>query len=479
MPIEFRCSDCKKPLRAPDKAAGKAMTCKACGTKNRIPAPRKKPARAPVKKPAGGVDEPVLSGDLAKEDARFTVCQKCGEQYLGDEPECPYCGFDQETGRYTKEAKRRELKKQGRLDKTEYFDVAKGEAASFVFRHAKLSARSGLFVLLPGIATILCGFLMIYNGKTPPKMFFGFLMCVFALGMIGWPLWLCQYVVRAKLNSEEKFDRVFYDFFQCCAEGVSFLSLQVTWLFPAMLAMVGAYLYGEDQHAVGLSLMIAGPVLMLPFYPVILSHLAMPVNWPAWLFTKGLQIWADVIAPSFYWVGFTLISMLPGLIMLGVAFGVFSQEINTFVADTDYNAKLAYEQYLADRGEAEAPAGEAREVDFEAIIAPLVITLVALYYIGFASMYPARILGWFALYYRRPLELIQEKKERKYVSRERKIDEDGNVVVTSSGPPTVVIRLGGTVLFYVVANVITYFSTGGEYIILPRPVAVALGLFAD
>lgn len=433
MAIQFRCRDCEGPLRAPDNAAGKVMTCKECGTKNRIPARKAKRKKAAPRKAGGSGGGDLFAGDLSKEDTRVTVCQKCEEQYQGDEPVCPYCGWDHDTESYTKLARRRELKARGRVDTSEYFEMSKGEALGFVGKHWKLGLRSGTFVLVPGLLSLVFLFLVVFNGKTPPKMFFAFLATVFALGAIGWIAWIAQYLVRAKLDGDEKLDRISYDFFQCAAEGVSYLAIHVAWLLPAMLAMVGAYFYGEDQHGLGIGLMVAGPVLMLPFLPTIYAHLAMPVNWPGWLFTKGLQLWANVIAASFYWVGFTLLAMLPAGILFGVAFGVFSEDIGNFVDDIDYNAKLGYEKYLASRGEADEPQGEYREVVWDSIIAPAVITVFGLYVLGFTAIYPARLLAWYAYYFRKPLELIQEKKEKKYVAKEREVDEDGNLVVVKKG----------------------------------------------
>ncbi len=481
MPVQFKCQECDSPLKAPDAARGKLIACKSCGAKVRVPGGKKK---APPKKrpPKRKSDDDFLSGSVDAEDRRFTVCQKCGEQYQGNDPICPYCGYDHESRSLTKEARRRELKKTGRLDQGEFFETAKGTSLKYLFDQVPFALRSGLYVLLPGLCAIASFFLVLYNGNTPPKVFFGFLATVFSLATVGWLFTLAQVVTRSTLEGQEKLKRVSYDFFSAAADGVSFISLQVAYLFPASLAMVGAYLYGEDMHGLGIGLMLLGPILMAPFYPLILAHLAMPVNWPAWLFTKALGLFGKVSGASMYWVLFTFVALLPATIATGVTVGVFGEDVSTVMTELTYNGKLAYEQYLASRGEGQAPPGEPLEVQYELLIAPGIITAFALFYTGFAWLYPSRIIGLMAMYFKRDLELIQEKKEREYVAKERRIDDDGNVVVSRGGGGAgmvILIRIGGTIMFYVVVAVSSYFISGGEYILVPRPVAALMGLIEE
>lgn len=423
MAVQFRCRECETPLKAPDKARGKVMTCKSCGTKNKVPAgggakPAKKGA---PKKPRSETD--FLSGPLDAEDRSVTVCQECGEQYQGDDPVCPYCGFDQEAGQLTKEAKRRELRKKGRLDPSEYFEIAKKDGLTYLFNQVPFAMKSGgLYVLLPGLLAVASAMMVIYNGRTPPKIFWGFLTFVFAMGAIGWLLTLSQIVVRATIAGQEKLKRVHYGFFQSAADGISLLALQVAYLVPISLAMVGAYLYSEDNHVLGIALCLLGPVLMMPFYPVIFAHLSMPVSSPAWIFTKTLGIFGKVAGAAFYWAGFTTLAMLPAIIGVGVMVGVFGSDITEVTENLDFNAKLAYEKYLAELGKADEPpeAVEPKEVDLTLLIGPGIITTFSLFYVGFVWLYPARILGLMALYFKRPLELIEEKAEKKYVPKKRR-----------------------------------------------------------
>jgi hypothetical protein len=478
MAVQFKCRGCEEVLKAPDAARGKVMTCKGCGTKNKIPegkaraksaAKGTKGPRKPPPKPAGDVD--LFAGDLSGEDTRYIVCQQCGEQFMdpGEEAEettCPYCGFDYRSGTYTKEAKRGRIKARGKVDTTEFFDTAKGESLEFGKRHLSLAAKSGLYVMVPSLLGLWFAYLVVYNGKQPPKVFFGFLAAVFALMPIGWLMSLTYQTIEVTLAGKDVIKRPVYDMFQCAANGVTFFALQVAYLLPAMLAMIGAYLYGEDQHELGLGLICLGPVLMLPVYPVILAHLAMPVSWPAWVFTKAMQLWVNVVGASFYWVAFTLLALLPGLIGLGVAGGLFAEDVQAVMADVDYNAKLGYEKYLASRGEGEEPAGEYREPAYDLLIPPAVITLVSLYLVGLVWIYPARINGHMAYYFLKDLELIQEKAETKYVARERYVDEDGILRIKGAGDKGTGWIFAVIMVGIIVLNACYYFATGN--VLLPE-----------
>jgi hypothetical protein len=110
---------------------------------------------------------------------------------------------------------------------------------------------------------------------------------------------------------------------------------------------------------------------------------------------------------------------------------------------------------------------------------PAILLLVACAPFAFAAVFSMRTNGLLTYYFRPELALIAEEKEVKWEGKkEQELDEEGNPI-ESANVGAYAMGIGGTILFYVIANVILYFATGGEYLLLPRPIAQAMNLINE
>ncbi len=126
-------------------------------------------------------------------------------------------------------------------------------------------------------------------------------------------------------------------------------------------------------------------------------------------------------------------------------------------------------------GEKKKPAWE-REVDMESAMVPVILLVLACAPFGFAAVFNMRTNGLLTYYYRPELQLIAEEKQVKWERKTKEeFDDEGNPM-ESSDVGKYAMGIGGTILFYVVVNVIMYFATDGEYLLLPRPLAKAMNL---
>ncbi len=287
---------------------------------------------------------------------------------------------------------------------------------------------------------------------------------------------------------------------------------------------------------VGLILIAVGFLPGFFCFPIAMSHMAMPQQWPGWLSPKILpQYFNGMVKPAMYWCMFCVVTMLPTIILVSIAVFGFQKDFTKFVADLNHNARVAhvmsYEEpknkkassgeeggelsgkvdtslnavswwffateaqklserkFYADQGKPEGggaalpgnpddktPAWE-HKVNSEALLVPAILWLVACAPFGFAAVFNIRTGSLFTYYYRPELELISEEKEVVFKRKHQpdELDEHGKPIETSDAGKYAA-GVGGTLVFYIVVNVIMYFATGGKYLLLPRPIAKAMNL---
>lgn len=160
MPIKVRCQDCRTVMGVPEKYAGKAIKCKACGAKVQVPAGGAQPKAAPKKKkkkrpapaapPADApsfdnfLDDDMFGGlDLGEAEHEETrVCPKCAKVVDEEEVECPYCGVDLETGGLS-ETQRKRRERKGPPPE-EFYGTVWSDGWQFVGNHKGFALRTGL-----------------------------------------------------------------------------------------------------------------------------------------------------------------------------------------------------------------------------------------------------------------------------------------------------------------------------------------------
>ncbi len=301
-----------------------------------------------------------------------------------------------------------------------------------------------------------------------------------------------------------------------------------------MFGTIGGLLIANDNAAAGGILIAVGFLPAFFCFPLATSHLAMPIQWPGWLSPKILgQYFQGMVKPAMYWCMFCAATMLPSLIcILIIVFG-FGDDLSKIVEDLNHNARveniMSYEepkkknapapaeqqqeaagqittelnpvtwwffaskdQILSEKKYYEAQSGGAsglpspsgtdtkkpweREIDMEPVIVPAVLWFVALIPFAFAAVFNMKTNALFTYYFQPELQLIREEKEVKWEGKKSgELDDEGREL-EGANMGKAAAGIGGTIVFYIVANVVMYFVTGGEYLLLPRPIAKALNL---
>lgn len=547
MPVKVRCPECEKVLTLPDKARGKVAKCSNCEARVPVPAGdgqagaarRKKAATKKSRKPArsgtaGGEDDIFANLDLSRtEDARVRVCPKCGLQVDEEDIECPKCGVNIATGRLSAEKQRK--KARGGPDSDKYYEKFLSSGWEFVKEHWQFGVRTMTYVLLTNLVAVLALFMTLYCAKLPLKVFWGVITLLFALIGPGWCWFLDTTLIQSAIDKKVKLDRVRFDFFLCAALGIKFYSWLIVFCFPFQIVTgtIGGLMIANDLLVGGLVVIALGFLPAFFCFPVVMSHMAVPVQWPGWLSPKIIpSYFQGLVKPSMYWCLFCAVTMLPSLIFAAIAIFAFQEDLSKLAADLNHNARVAHvmeyeppkkkaeqegeeiqgrvetelndvswwffatkDQKLAERqywlnqsgggdGGVVAPPTEGKpkwehELDTEAVIPPLILWFLAIPPFAFAAVFCMRTNGLFTYYHRPELGLIMEEKQVTWEGKSKgagEFDEEGREL-ESSNVGKYLAGVGGTILFYVVVNIITYF--GFDMVVMPRALARAIGLLQE
>jgi len=493
MPVKVRCPSCQKVLNAPDAARGKAVKCPQCEGRVPVPAGGSKAGAGGAKKKSAAVDDDdFLSGlDFSRaEDQSVKLCKKCGAELAEDATECPECGIDLSTGGLGKAAQK--ARRKGPDPDLFYKDVWK-ESWKFTLANGMLTVRTVIYTTIFYLITLGCLWLYFWCFNLPPKVFSGFLTVVVAMAVPGWMWFLAVEIIQATMQKKDVLKRINFDFFLCVSLGLK----AVAWvgLFFLPTGLVGGLLMvamnNAGMEAAGIGVFVLLNLVAAAMFPVVMAHMAMPVSGRAWLMPVILPIWARTIGPSLYWC---MVFVVTNLVAIGgfTAVGiVYGEDLTTLVTSLNVDSTLRRAKALAEeQGPTHAP-GEQDEaladlerraaespVDWNLGLMPAVLIYLCLVAFSATSVFNMRGLGWFAYYFRRKLDLITQEPEKKYVRKEQEIGPDGQPIKQKSSRNLTgaFAGLGGAIAFYVIANVILYFATGGEYLLLPRPLAQLLNL---
>ena len=180
MPIKVQCKECSQVMAVPDKAAGRAVKCKACGARVAVPAagsggaPRKKkkkkkrppaPAAAPSFDDFGDPDDMLSGLDLRRaEDRHQKVCPNCTKVVDEEDFECPYCGVNVETGVLSVQQRERRARKGPPPE--EYYGVVLGNSWKFVMAHKGFVFKTGFLWGLSATMVIVAAFILGWYTRT-------------------------------------------------------------------------------------------------------------------------------------------------------------------------------------------------------------------------------------------------------------------------------------------------------------------------
>ncbi|MCR9202310.1 MAG: RDD family protein [Planctomycetaceae bacterium] len=181
MPIKVKCQECSQVMAVPDKAAGRAVKCKACGARVAVPAagaaggaPRKKKKKrkkrpAPAAEPSFdelGDPGDMFSGlDLGRaEDQRERVCPSCTKPVDDEDIECPYCGVNIETGVLSVQQRERRARKGPPPE--EFYGKVLGNSWKFMMAHKGFVFKTGFLWGVSATMVIVAAFILGWYTRT-------------------------------------------------------------------------------------------------------------------------------------------------------------------------------------------------------------------------------------------------------------------------------------------------------------------------
>ena len=453
MPVKVRCTSCDKVLTVPDTARGKAVKCPGCQERIAVPdedsgsgamkVPGKsgtdKAKKKPVSKPTKPVDseDALASFDLRKaEDTNARICFKCGfdMQYQDEEEtECPQCGYDTVAGGLGKKAQKKAMKGP---DPADFYPGLVKSSWKFVVKNQKLAWRTDAYVAVCLLISMFCAFMYLWISAWPPRAFFALCFTVAIMVIPGW-LWLLDIeIIQLTLERKDKFKRFNFDFFLASAMGLMFLAWSVAIALPLMAVPLGIGYYlvnfsGSPPWVYGVCAAI-GAIPALWMLPISMSHMAMPISLPGWMIWKVVPTWTKTIKPLTVWLMWLFLTTLPLTGAAAVIGGVWGNDINNIVTTMESNAKTNRDRLAAEnapKGKNAPPAadpntiGTIQDVGLTPLIGPAIILLLMSLPIGFIGMFNMRINGQFTYFNKTRLDMIDKRKEYKYIAKE-KVDED-------------------------------------------------------
>lgn len=475
MPVKIKCNFCEKVLVVPDAARGKAVKCPSCQNRLVIPAateasaakasPAKAvPAKASPSKVAAAKSkkekdiEPVDSEDaLAKldfsraEDKNARICIKCGYDMKyqdEEETECPQCGYDIEEGGLGVKARKKAMKGP---DPADFYPGLFTQSWAFVGKNQKLALRTIIYTLVSLCFASGFAFLGLYLSMWPTRIFLALCFTISFLVIPGWMWFLDTEVIKLTLERKDKFKHLRFDFFLSSALGAAFVMWCVVFAGPMIVipAILGYFFVDRvaDPESTPIMLpicIVLGSIPSLWMLPAVMAHMTMPVQYKGWMVWKMVPLAWRNIKPMTVWVLFFLVTNIPNIAGVTAIAVFYGRDLSHIVVSMEHNADIARKIFDAKenpntkkKGEAaRAPVklGDPVNVDFSPLIVPSVILVVMAVVNGFTSLFNMRTNGQFVYYNKATLDLVDKRKDYKYVAKE-KVDED------EEKPKTVVQQL--------------------------------------
>lgn len=446
MSIKVKCPGCTKTLTVPDAARGKAVKCPTCETRVAVPADDGDAPTLPAakskkssKKAAPVQDESGLAQlDLRRvADHEANVCPKCGYDFeqLGEEAEdvteCPQCGWDVAEGGMGAKARKRALKGP---DPDKFYIGLWKNSWKFVGVNLMMSIRTFLYIALASVIALVCSMGYLYFSMLPPRyMFFAPLAVISALMIPGWFWFLDNETIKLTMERKEVYKRVNFDFFLCSALGVKFVIWNV--VFAGPLLLIPGVVAWSLWYFAGLPLWVGGLILavcyipIIGLWPVVLTHMTMPIQSAGWMCWRIIPIGFRCFKPLMTWFFLFLLTNLPVLLIMGVT-GVFTVgNVVEFVGIMENNAEINRAQAIWDASSGAkikpkdlvdpASLGEQGKTElrhYVSIAGLFVAWIFSSVILAFTSLFNMRTNGTFAYYFRELLDLQVLIKERKYVA---------------------------------------------------------------
>jgi uncharacterized RDD family membrane protein YckC len=469
MPIRVRCESCQIVLNVPDQAAGKAVKCKQCGERIRVPVPDENaPARPRKRQPAAvpeSHDNLIAGLDLRhSEDTKRKICPGCARPVRDEDIECPKCGVTIATGTLS-DKQRRKIERKGPPPEEFYGDVW-GNSWKFLKKHWNYAIQTALIwsvcLTMSATATYSLNYYVVNRIAALREM-------VEATG----PAITAHPTDRTKMilevpkegSSNVEFDGTFYTtkgsktvlwipeiqarkeppamfwmgmslIFQLGFGGWSWTLATVIagvtmsgekkikrfqfdffanltmgfrfYVWPVVLTLpLQIIAIGVAPFSVMTSAIMASAFLIIPLLvlPAAVVHMAQRYTHRAWLLTWMLKDLGKTIAPSLYVFVMNLFLVLLIPIALGVTAAVMQSQLTQFLVTQEANI-LAW--LAAQLGNWE---GNWRFLFFQMPLVFSVVfvaSLLVCLLMAFPAVFMMRVIGLYGLYFRADLSLVNE-----------------------------------------------------------------------
>lgn len=473
MPVKVKCTSCEKVLSVPDAARGKAIKCPACQARIAVPAEsasRPSPAAKPkAKKPAKPADSEfaLVTLDMRKAvDTSARICPKCGYdmKYQDEEDtECPQCGFDVEAGGLGAKATKKAMKGP---DPADFYPGLVKDSWKFVVRNISLAGRTIAYSVVSLTIALACAFFYLWLSMWPTRIFLALCFTVSILTIPGWMWVLNTEVIKLTMERKDKFKKLNFDFFLSSAMGFAC----VAWICAVVVPLIGIpaavgylfvkYMGGRPEVVLPICLGI-GLLPSIWMIPVAMAHFVMPIAYKGWLVWKLVPLWARNIKPLSVWLMWFIITNIPAIGGVTAIAVIYGQDLVNITQTMETNADIARQVFNAQENpnakrkgkKGAAPAapvviGKPSDVDFKPLIVPVAILYAMCVANGFTCMFNMRNNGRFAYYFKNHLDLVDKKKEYKYVAK-KVVDEDED-----EKPKTIPKLLVDGIVFYLIFDLI-------------------------
>jgi len=465
MPIKVRCEGCQTVLNVSDQAAGKAVKCKQCGGRVRVPAAGARAAKAKAAPPKT-VEDPddFLSGlDLQKaEDTKRKVCPGCASPVREDDIDCPKCGVTIATGTLS-DKQRRRVERKGPPPEEFYREVW-GNAWKFLKKHWTYAVRTAVVWSVTLSMSMTCLFSLnyyvtnrtialqemvkagggniriegdkviievpkeggsnvVYDGtyyttkgarielwaphiqplKEPPSLFWIGMTLVFQLGFGGWAWTLATVIAGVTMSGEKRIKRFQNDFFANLTMGFRFYVWPIVLTLP--LLIIGLVIIPFNPLVGGI---VAGSLQLIPLLvlPAAVVHMAQKYSYRAWLLSWMLRDLGKTIAPSLYIFAMNLFLVLLVPIAVAIAGAVMQNQITNWLVAQQATILEWLKSNLVDFGE-----GNLRFLFYQW---PLVFSSLFLFFfivcglMSFPTVFMMRVIGLYGVYFRSDLAIVNE-----------------------------------------------------------------------
>ena len=468
MPIKVQCTECQTNLSVSDQAAGKAVKCRQCGARVKVPGAAAAASAAgsvPAKRRAPGKaqDPDDLFGDInlnQLEDTKKKVCPGCANPVKDEDIECPKCGVNIGTG-VLSDRQRIKRERKGPPPEEFYRDVW-SNAWKFFKKHWTYAVRTALIWSMCVSMALTCAyalnfyvtkrqasleemvqkeranitiigdrlFIKVPEGKgnkvefdgkfyqrdasiwaphvqpwtEPPSMFWIFMTGAFSLGFGGWFWTMATTITNTTMAGEKRVKRFNFDFFANLTLGIRFFAWPTVLMLPFLLVAGGVAALNPLVGGILAAVFMIFPVLVLPAAVV---HMAQKFSYRAWLLFWMTRDFGRSIGASLY--VFMMMLFLVLLIPGGVA-GAAAATSGRLVPWLQ-SQELAATDWLSANVMALEAGGNMRFLMFQM---PLVFSSSFAFFcvlfglISCQVVFMMRVIGLYGLYFRADLSIVNE-----------------------------------------------------------------------